>query len=442
MMRSRVVDLLRRPAVAALVATLILRVLTLGSRFLLSLLLARMLSPAEMGEYGLLTAALAFALLAVGLEFYSYTYREMVPASPEGRTRIIANQFTLGALALFAVGLVLGGLVVAGSFPARLAPWFLIILITEHASLEATRILIITSRPVRAYVGVFLRGGIWVYVIAALMFAAPSTRTLETVLVWWALGGIAAIGFSALALSDLPWRSLRGYRPDWEAIRTGLRTARPFMLTAGGALVISYVDRFVIDQFVGRDALGIYTFYSTILIGLWSLGGSLSHQFLPKVIAGYNKGGEAYRAALRPFFWTMLALASGTTVLCGVAMGPMLAMLGLSAYASGLSVFYAMLPGIFLRMMSDVPSYAVYAARSDRSLLACNLGSAVVSTVLNLVLVPRLGILGAALASGVASAALFFSLAGFALRKLRENGREHGASASAGLPTDPDMLYP
>jgi len=440
-MRSRLIDLLRRPAVAALVATLVLRVLTLASRFLLSLLLARMLSPAEMGEYGLLTAALALALLAVGLEFYTYTYREMVPASPERRTRIIADQAALGGMALFVVGLVLVGAVVIGNFPAQLAPWFLIILVTEHASLEATRILIITSRPIRAYVGVFLRGGIWVYAITAVMFAVPSTRTLETVLVWWALGGMAAIGFSALALSDLPWRGVRGYRPDWKGIRRGLDTARPFMLTAGSALVISYVDRFVIDQFVGREALGIYTFYSTILIGLWSLGGSLSHQFLPKVIDGYAKGRRAYRAALRPFFWTMLALASGTTVVCGLAIGPILTVLGLSAYVSGISVLYAMLPGIFLRMMSDVPSYAIYAARSDKALLLCNLGSALVSTVLNLVLVPRLGILGAALASGVASAALLISLTTLALRKLRENW-EHGAPESVGLPADPDMLYP
>ncbi len=72
-MRVRLLDFLKRPAVAGTGAALILRGLTLASRFLLSLLLARMLSPAEMGEYGLLTAALAFALLAIGLEFYSYT---------------------------------------------------------------------------------------------------------------------------------------------------------------------------------------------------------------------------------------------------------------------------------------------------------------------------------------------------------------------------------
>ncbi|QPF82966.1 polysaccharide biosynthesis C-terminal domain-containing protein [Bradyrhizobium genosp. L] len=439
---SRLVELVRRPAVAGTMSALILRALTLASRFLLSLLLARMLSPAEMGEYGLLTAVLAFALLAVGLEFYSYTLREMVPATPDRRARIIVDQIALCALALLGIGLVVIGAILAGLFPAQLAPWFLLLLVTEHLSLEATRILIITSRPVRAYIGIFLRGGIWVYAIAVLMLTTPSTRTLGTVLAWWALGGVAAIGFSAISLSDLPWRGLTGYRPNWQAIRQGLWTARPFMVTSAGALVISYVDRFAIDGFVGRDALGIYTFYSTILIGLLSLGASVSHQFLPKVIAGHAAGAEAYRGALRSFFWSMLGLATAAMVGCGLVMKPMLTMLGLTAYASGVGVFYAMLPGIFLRMMSDVPSYALYAARSDKYLLLCNLGSAVVATLLNLALVPRLGIYGAALAGAAASTVLFASLTGFAVRRVRKNGAERSAAETVGLPTDPDMLYP
>ncbi|MEH2625607.1 O-antigen/teichoic acid export membrane protein [Bradyrhizobium sp. AZCC 1719] len=441
-MRSRLVDLVTRPAIAGTVSALILRALTLASRFLLSLLLARMLSPVEMGQYGLLTATLAFALLAVGLEFYSYTLRELVPATPERRARIIADQMTLGSVALLAIGVMVFGAIAAGWFPSRLAPWFVVILITEHVSLEATRILIITWRPVRAYICVFLRGGIWVYAMALLMFAAPSTRTLETVLVLWALGGVLSIAFSAFSLTELPWRELKGYRPDWSTIGRGLRTARPFMFTAVGALVISYVDRFVIDIFVGRDALGIYTFYSTILIGLLSLGGSVSHQFLPKVIAGYAAGVDAYRAALRSFVWSMLALASGTVIVSSVAMAPMLSVLGLSAYASDIGVFYAMLPGIFLRMLADVPSYALYAARSDNYLLFCNVGSAVVSTLLNVLLVPVYGIFGAAVAGGIASAMLLLSLVVLAIRRMRETRREPAKLDTVGLPTDPDMLYP
>ncbi|MEH2518986.1 O-antigen/teichoic acid export membrane protein [Bradyrhizobium sp. AZCC 1610] len=441
-MPARLLGFLKRPAVAGTGAAFILRGLTLVSRFLLSLLLARMLTPAEMGDYGLLTATLAFALLAIGLEFYSYTLREMVPATPARRTRIIADQIVLGVLALVVIGVLVLVAALGGLFPSRLAPWFLLILITEHISLEATRILIITERPVRAYVGVFLRGGIWVYAMTVLMFATPSTRKLETVLVWWALGGALAIAFSAVSLSNLPWRELRGYRPDWNVIFVGLRTARPFMLSAAGALVISYVDRFVIDRFVGREALGIYTFYSTILIGLLSLGGSISHQFLPKVISGYAAGAKAYRAALRTFFWSLLTLALGTTIISGLLMGPMLNILGLSLYASSIWVFYAMLPGIFLRMMADVPSYALYAARSDNYLLFCNLGAAFISTLLNVLLVPVLGMYGAALTGGIASAVLFFFLALLAWRKMREDCREPGATATVGLPTDPDMLYP
>lgn len=440
-MRSRLLDLVTRPAVAGTVSALVLRAMTLASRFLLSLLLARMLSPAEMGQYGLLTATLAFALLAVGLEFYSYTLREMVPATPEQRARIIADQMALGSVVLVAIGVMVFAAIAADWFPARLAPWFVVILITEHVSLEATRILIITSRPVRAYIGVFLRGGIWVYAIALLMFAAPSTRTLETVLVLWALGGVLSIGFSAFSLSELPWRELRGYRPDWSTIREGLWIARPFMLTAAGALVISYADRFVIDTLVGRDALGIYTFYSTILIGLLSLGGSVSHQFLPKVIAGYAAGIEAYRAALRSFLWSMLALASATIIICGFAMEPMLSVLGLSTYASAVGVFYAMLPGIFLRMLADVPSYALYAARSDNYLLICNLGSAAVSMLLNFLLIPVYGMYGAAVAGGVAGAVLFLSLGILTIHRMHETRKEPAERDTVGLPTDPDMLY-
>jgi O-antigen/teichoic acid export membrane protein len=445
-MRTHLIDFMKRPAVIAAVSVLILRGLTLSSRFLLSVLLARMLLPAEMGEYGLITAILAFALLGLGLEFYSHTLRELVPASPARRARIIADQIALGAVTFLVVGIFSALAVLTGLFPARLAPWFLLILATEHISLEATRILIITSRPVRAYVGVFLRGGIWVYAIAILMFTIPSSRSLETVLVWWALGGIGSIILAAFSLRDLPWGDLKYQRPDWAWIASGLRSARPFMLTAAGALTISYVDRFMIDGFVGREALGIYTFYSTISIGILSLGASVSQQFLPKLIAAHAAGVTAFRKVIRTFSWSLswslFGIAGGMIVLAAALILPMLSVMQLSQYAENAGVFFLMLPGILLRVLADVPSYALYAARADGKLLVCNLGSAVVSILLNLTLIPALGIHGAALSNCVASAALLIALTFFAVRKVRENRPEPEVAVTVGLPTDTDMLYP
>jgi O-antigen/teichoic acid export membrane protein len=439
-MLSRLSRFVKRPAIAAAMAVLMLRALTLASRFLLSVLLARMLSPEEMGDYGLITAALAFALLAVGLEFYSYMYREMVPAPPERRAQIIANQLAMAAIVLVILGIVSFVVVFAGLFSAKLASWFLVILVTEHFSLEATRLLIITSRPVRAYVGVFLRGGIWVYVIAALMFLVPASRSLETVLAWWALGGAASILFAVFSLWHLPWREVKP--PDWGWIANGLRVARPFMLTAVGALTISYVDRLMVDRFVGRSALGIYTFYSTISIGMLSLGASLSHQYLPKVIAAWSDGADAYRDAVRAFFRSLSAVAVGMLVVAAALIWPLVALLQLTQYEASVGVFFLMLPGVLLRILADVPSYALYAAKADGSLLVWNLVAAMAAIVLNLALVPVIGIYGAALSGSIASGVLLVALSVLTLRRIRRAALEPGAAAAVDLPTDADLLYP
>ena len=55
-----------------------LRSMTLGSRFVLIFILAKLLEPAELGLYGLLTATIAYVMMAVGFDFYSYTTRELI----------------------------------------------------------------------------------------------------------------------------------------------------------------------------------------------------------------------------------------------------------------------------------------------------------------------------------------------------------------------------
>ena len=117
-------------------------------------------------------------------------------------------------------------------------------------------------------------------------------------------------------------------------------------------------------------------------------------------------------------------------------------MLQLTQYAESVGVFFLMLPGILLRILADVPSYALYAARADGKLLFCNLGSAMVSVLLNLALVPLLGLYGAALSNCVASGVLLIVLTFFTVGKMREARTEPGATTSVGLPTDADMLYP
>jgi O-antigen/teichoic acid export membrane protein len=214
------------------------------------------------------------------------------------------------------------------------------------------------------------------------------------------------------------------------------------MLTAAGALTISYVDRFMIDGFVGRSALGIYTFYSTISIGILSLGASVSHQFLPKIIEAWSAGADPYRKAMHSFFWSLASVAVGILVLAAGLISPLLAMMQLTQYAASVGVFFLMLPGALLRILADVPSYALYAAKADTSLLVCNLGSAMAAILLNLALVPAIGIYGAAVSSSIASGVLLLALSLLAVRRMRRVEWEPGATETVGLPSDADLLYP
>src|SRR5581483_8940253 len=145
---------------------------------------------------------------------------------------------------------------------------------------------------------------------------------------------------------------------------------------------------------------------------------------------------------LRSFFWSLASVAVAMLVLAGGLITPLLAILQLAQYAISVGVFFLMLPGILLRILADVPSYALYAAKADTSLLICNLGSAIVAILLNLVLVPTAGIYGAALSGSIASGVLLAALSVLALRRMRKAGQEPGASEAVGLPTDADLLYP
>src|SRR5262249_26763805 len=131
----------------------------------------------------------------------------------------------------------------------------------------------------------------------------------------------------------------------------------------------------------------------------------------------------------------MLVLAAGL-------ISPLVSMLQLDQYAASVGVFFLMLPGVLLRILADVPSYALYAAKADTSLLICNLGSAMAAILLNLVLVPTAGIYGAALSGAIASGALLTALSVLALRRVRQAEREPGAPGAVAVPTDADLLYP
>jgi O-antigen/teichoic acid export membrane protein len=409
---------LRKLAINASVNILVLRIITLASRFLLSIILARTLTPEDLGYFGLLSAALPFGIVVIGLEFHNFLVRELVVASPQQRVEHIRNQ---SALYLCNYVIMLTGVAVFLIFRPDLVvtvSWFIALLAVEHLTIEAVRDLIALARPLAANLILLVRGGLWVYVLGAVMALWPMARRVETVFMAWLIGGICGILLASALFRKLPWKEVPWRGVNWRWLARGLKTSTPFMLIVASVLTSAYCDRFFIDGYLQRRDVGIYTFFSMLTIGVQSLITSISQQYLPLIIAARHEGANAHRQSLIAFTKTLAFCSTAANAAAIVAIYPLLWLIGKPEYTANLSIFFVLLGASALRGFADIPAHALYSAGADRELLISNVTSALIAIGLSILLIPALGLFGAALGSLGAGLVLLIAEGAFALKRL------------------------
>jgi O-antigen/teichoic acid export membrane protein len=399
------------PALFAAATNAGLRALTLGSKFLLVVALARFLAPSDVGVYGLMVSAVAFTVFTLGLEYHYYTLRALISARPGQQPPILRDQAVLHLLTAFVVLPLLAVLfAVTGWRPVPIAVigWFYALVVVELATTEAGIALVGLSKPFAANLVLFVRSGIWVYLVLLLFFVTPATRDVTYVFAAWATGALTSLVVAALYMRGLGWRAALIQRVDWRASLRGIRVAAPFILTTGASLGLLFFDRFVIEFFQGLTLVGVYVFFGSITTALHTLVNTgVSLVRMPRLVS-------TYRDRDLPRFRRELRVIAQLTVLGVLILVPVLAVLiiptvGIVAdplYRSYLHIFYALLIAAAIRCLADIPLYALYAQHRDIGLLSANLTAFGVSAVLNLALVPAIGLMGAALGAGAGAIAL------------------------------------
>lgn len=411
-----------RARVGTVFSTLLLRVITLASKLLLMVALARWLTPAEMAEYGLLVATASVGMTIAGLEIYSITARQIVKSPDEHKARVLRDQFVAFPIVHLALGLVAFVAVRAGLLEPAVAATIWMLIVIENISHECFRVLIVLGRPVVANWVLFIRTGAWAFLLVGLFWTFPSWRTLGLVVALWLLSGTLSIGLALWSVRDLPWGTTRGRPVDWRWLGASIAKGWPFMSSAVLALVLAYGDRYVLTGLVDRNALGVFTLYSTLAIAVSSLATTaVSQHFLPRVIDAAQTSLMEFRGSLRRFAVANLLFVTALVLVALPAIHVVVFVVGNPIYATELETYYALTVAAGLRSLTDVPSYALYAGHKDRTLLATNMIAAVISISASLLLIPSFGIKGAAIAALLASTSLYVLqavMAAFMLRTL------------------------
>lgn len=182
-----------------------------------------------------------------------------------------------------------------------------------------------------------------------------------------------------------------------------LRTSLSFGLKSYLANLMSFfnyrLDAFLVNFFLNIAQVGFYTLAVSMAELLWYLPNSISTVVFPRVSASDRESATRLTTTLCR---NTLFLASLLAVIAALLARPLLVLLFTKRFLPTLVPFYLLLPGIIALSLGKViasdllgrgkPIYATFTSGT----------TLILTIVLDILLIPRLGIRGAALASSVA----------------------------------------
>ncbi len=366
----------------------------------LSAALGRTLGPVEFGLLYLVTTMTTFAYGVVEWGQNLYVTREVARAP--GRAGEL-----LGSAVAFRV---LCAAAVAG--PAVLLAWSLGY---PASTLALCAVLLATYLPtsiVQAH-GVVFRGRERME-LDALMTVSAKVLALGATLAALALGGrvlavILAQGIAAALAMASAFALFRAVRmPRIRVSRAVLRE-----LLVGGAPILAlnvaivaqpYLDAVVLSKLAPAEVMGWHAAFKTFMAALVTPAAILASAAYPRLSRAASDP-EAFRrelgAAMRPLLWVAAGVTSGTYLMADVAVG---AVYGHRGYGPAVAALELFAPALLLFFIDIFLAHACIACGKTKAFALAKALSVVVSTALDVVLVPLLqartgnGVLGVVIA--------------------------------------------
>ena len=371
--------------------------------------LGRFLGARDFGVYFLISSFAAFVYVVVDWGQQYYGIREVARAPHRG------GELLGTGLVLRTVGTVLICL------PAGLAAWALgYDLRTRWFSVA----FIALSLPVllgQLY-GIVFRGSDRMGLDATVSVVNKSiglALTLGALTLGFGLGGvIVAQGIAGLVALGVAARLYR--RLTTGPVRFSMATARE-MLSGGTALATMgivvyaqpYIDAVLLSKLSPRDAIGWYGAAKNIMGTLFApalILGSAAFPRLSRAAAQPKTFAREVQTAFRPMVWLAGLAGVGTYLFADTAIG---LVYGHRHFAPAGDVLRVFAPGLFLVFIDVLFGNALTALGRSNAFAIAKLGSAVLSTVLDLALIPYFqrrmgnGGVGVVLAFGLSETVMF-----------------------------------
>jgi O-antigen/teichoic acid export membrane protein len=377
-------------------------VLQRGAAFLLLPLYTQFLTPTDYGILAVVTAINGFLVTLFSLSLHGaitrfyFEYRE----SPQQLREFWGTLLTFVALSTTAgcVLLLTCGEFILSAVIGSVRFWPYVALGVGAVAFQLFVTMFMTILQARGEAGKYA-----LYSLATFVGTAVLTVVLTAVMEWGATGALTATLVVAAVSAIIGAIALRahytlGLRRDY--LRQALAYCAPQIPHSLNSQVAAATDRMLLNHFMGRSTTGIYNVGAMFGMVVDVLGQGINRAYVPLSMDIMKRNDAQELQRLRDIGLTFIAgltlIAATMTIFASEAV----ALLTAPGFQEAQSVvpfiaFAGAVAGAYYVLISPL----FFDVRAIRYLPLATLGSAVLSVVLNVVLIPRLGIVGAGVAA-------------------------------------------
>ncbi len=379
---------------------LIDKVFRVGGTFLINVLVTRYLGPERFGLFSYASAFVSLFLAIANLGLFSIVIRDVV-RFPAQRHEILGTAFFLklcGGIAC--LGISLAAILATAPSNPQIVPlvaifatgmifqsvdvfdfWFLSQLQSKYTLFANLPAFIICAA---------LKIGLIFYGAPLIAFA---WMTLAEIM----LGGIGLIVVYQATSKEL--LSLR-ISPKWA--KKLLRDCSPLIFAGIMVMLYNRIDQIMLGNMLGEKSVGLYSAAVRLAEFWYIVPGLLLQSLYPGIIAAREKDANVYKTQMQKLFDTMALLSALFVIPLFLGARWLVVLTYGSAYKeAGPLLGVYVLSGLFV-MLGHAREYWITVENMTRFSLYSTTVGAVINIVLNLILIPRYGSIGAAYATLIA----------------------------------------